>query len=184
MSREVITELISEQDIKKRVREMAREIEEYYGLNGQGGNRDIVFVGLLRGASIFMADLVRCIGGSVYLDYMDVSSYGNEKISSGTVQIKKDLSDPVAGRHVLIVEDIVDTGRTLAHIIAHLKIKEPKSVRVCALLDKPSRRVKTDINPDFCGFTIPDQFVLGYGLDYEQRYRNLPYIGVMSFVED
>jgi len=156
---------------------MGREIEDYYK------GEEIVMVCLLRGASIFMADLARCLNHSVYLDFMAVSSYGDEEVSSGTVQIRKDLSDPAAGKSVLIVEDIVDTGHTLAHIMAHLRTKDPKSLRVCALLDKPSRRLNPDISPDFCGFVIPNEFVVGYGLDYKQRYRNLPFIGVMSFAE-
>ncbi|NLU49589.1 MAG: hypoxanthine phosphoribosyltransferase [Syntrophomonadaceae bacterium] len=157
--------LISEKEIQAKVGELAETITRDYA------GQDLLVVGILKGAFIFMADLVRHIRLPVTVDFMDMSSYGSSTRSSGEVRILKDLEKPIEGKHVLIVEDIVDTGLTLNYIAELLRNRSPKSVRICALLDKPSRR-KVDIVPDYCGFTIPDHFVVGYGLDYNDQYRN------------
>jgi len=157
--------LISEKEIQAKVDELAETITRDYA------GQDLLVVGILKGAFIFMADLVRHIRLPVTVDFMDMSSYGSSTRSSGEVRILKDLEKPIEGKHVLIVEDIVDTGLTLNYIAELLRNRSPKSVRICALLDKPSRR-KVDIVPDYCGFTIPDHFVVGYGLDYNDQYRN------------
>ena len=131
-----------------------------------------------------MCELAKRITVPVSLDFMQVSSYGNETKSSGIVRIMKDLDETLEGKHVLIVEDIIDTGRTLAYLIDVLNKRGPKDIHLCTLLDKPERRVKKQVTVDYTCFTIPDEFVVGYGLDYDQRYRNLPYIGVVEFEED
>ena len=136
-------------------------------------------VGILRGAFVFMADLVRAIGRETRCDFLAVRSYGPATQSSGVVEIAHDLQTPIADQHVLIVEDIVDTGLTIRHLLDLLQTRRPASLHVCALLNKPSRRC-TDVPVDFVGFEIPDVFVVGYGLDYDQRYRNLPYLGVIG----
>jgi len=133
----------------------------------------------LKGGVIFLADLVRSIKAPVEIDFMEVSSYGDGKESSGIVRILEDLSLSITGRHVLIVEDIVDTGLTLKYIIENLETRHPKSVKICALLDRRGRR-KVDLNLDYVGFVVPDKFVIGYGLDLAQKYRNLPYIAVVD----
>jgi hypoxanthine phosphoribosyltransferase len=134
----------------------------------------------LRGAVLFMADLARNISFPVTFDFMDVSSYGTETTSSGVVRILKDLEENIEDRHVLIVEDIMDTGLTLKHIVDMLKTRNPASLKIVTLLDKPDRRVQKEIKADFNGFEVPDEFVVGYGLDYAEKYRNLPFIGVLK----
>lgn len=161
--------LISEEQIQSRIAELAAQIERDY--NGE----DVVVVGVLKGSFIFMADLVRHFKKGVRCDFLRVSSYRKTK-STGQLRLDFDMTQPIAGEHVLLIEDIVDTGRTLHFLFEHLRLKEPKSLKVCSLLYK-------DINPDnrqhvdYIGFDIPDEFVVGYGLDYEGRYRELPYIG-------
>jgi hypoxanthine phosphoribosyltransferase len=165
--------LLTEVAVRHRIKELAREITRDY--EGQ----EILVVGILKGAFIFMADLVREIGVPLKLDFMDVSSYGNSAVSSGEVRIMKDLEDSIEGKNVIIVEDIVDTGLTLHYITEILKKREPKSLKICCLLDKPSRRQST-VRPDYIGFVIEDLFVVGWGLDYAERYRNYPGIGILN----
>jgi hypoxanthine phosphoribosyltransferase len=171
----VIDEMISAKAIAARVEALAREISEFYA-----GTDKLVVVGLLRGSFVFIADLVREIDLPVEVDFLEVSSYGNAMVSSREVRIIKDLRGEIAGRDVLVVEDIVDTGRTLRHVLAILKTRGPKRLEVCALLDKPSRR-EVDVKAKWVGFEIPDAFVVGYGIDYAQRNRNLPHIGKVRF---
>lgn len=168
-----ISVLIPEEEIDKRIREMAAQISKDYE------GRRIRMVGILKGASFFMCELAKRITVPVSVDFMQVSSYGNATESTGTVRIRKDLDDSIEGLDVIIVEDIVDSGRTLAFLGNFLKSKGAKSIRYCTLLDKPERRV-VDLKADYYGFAVPDQFVVGYGMDYDQEYRNLPYIGVVE----
>lgn len=170
---EKITVLITEEEIDRRVRELAAQISKDYE------GRKIRMVGILKGASFFMCELAKRITVPVSLDFMQVSSYGGATESTGTVRIRKDLDESIEGLDVIIVEDIVDSGRTLAFLGDFLKSKGAKSIRYCTLLDKPERRV-VDLKADYAGFEIPDQFVVGYGMDYDQEYRNLPYIGVVE----
>ena len=165
--------LISEEELKRRIAEMGRQITQEY----QG--EPLTIVGILKGASIFFADLARSIDLPLQMDFMSVSSYGDDTKSSGVVKIVKDLDQPLEGKDVLIVEDIIDSGRTLSYLLRILKGRHPASIKLCTLLDKPERRV-TDVEVDYCCFNIPDEFVVGYGLDYAQKYRNLPYIGVVE----
>jgi hypoxanthine phosphoribosyltransferase len=171
----VIDEMISAKAIAARVEALAREISEFYA-----GTDKLVVVGLLRGSFVFIADLVREIDLPVEVDFLEASSYGSAMVSSREVRILKDLRGEIAGRDVLVVEDIVDTGRTLKHVLAILKTRGPKRLEVCALLDKPSRR-EVDVKAKWVGFEIPDEFVVGYGIDYAQRNRNLPHIGKVRF---
>lgn len=170
---EKITVLITEEEIDRRVRELATQISKDYE------GRKIRMVGILKGASFFMCELAKRITVPVSIDFMQVSSYGGATESTGTVRIRKDLDESIEGLDVIIVEDIVDSGRTLAFLGDFLKSKGAKSIRYCTLLDKPERRV-VDLKADYAGFEIPDQFVVGYGMDYDQEYRNLPYIGVVE----
>lgn len=170
---EKITVLITEEEIDRRVRELAAQISKDYE------GREIRMVGILKGASFFMCELAKRITVPVSIDFMQVSSYGGATESTGTVRIRKDLDESIEGLDVIIVEDIVDSGRTLAFLGDFLKSKGAKSIRYCTLLDKPERRV-VDLKADYAGFEIPDQFVVGYGMDYDQEYRNLPYIGVVE----
>jgi len=165
--------LITEEAITKRVKELGAQISEDYRAC------DLVVVGILKGALVFMADLIRHLTIPVIMDFAVVSSYGAATRSSGVVRILKDLDQPIEGKHVLIVEDIIDTGLTMHYLVNNLKARKPLSVKVCTLLDKPSRR-EVDIMPDYCGFSIPDRFVVGYGLDYAEYYRNLPQVGVLK----
>ncbi len=164
--------LIDEATLAAKVRELgARIAADYRGT-------DVVLVSILKGALPFLADLMRAIPIHVALDFLEVSSYGESTESTGVVRILKDLAHPIEGRHVLVVEDILDTGNTLGYVLDHLRGQRPASVKLCALLDKPARRV-VPIDVDYRGFIIPDKFVVGYGLDYAERYRNLPFIGVL-----
>lgn len=169
--------LISEADVKARVDAMAREIENSYQMGDE-----ILLVGLLRGSVVFLADLARALNMSAEFDFMTVSSYGSSMHSSRDVKIIKDLDEDIQGRHVLIVEDIIDTGNTLSKVVKVLQTRDPKSIKLCTLLDKPSRR-EVDVPVDFIGFTIPDEFVVGYGIDWAQKYRNLPHIGIVVPLE-
>lgn len=170
---EEIRVLISEEEIEERIREMARQISEFY----QG--EPVHLVSVLKGGVFFTCELAKRLSVPVSLDFMSVSSYGDGTKSSGVVRVVKDLDEAIEGRHVLVVEDIVDSGRTLSYLLNNLKSRKPKSLRLCTLLDKPERRV-ADVHVDYTGFEIPDEFVVGYGLDYMQHYRNLPYIGVVE----
>ncbi len=167
---EDISVLISEEELNKRIRNLGEEISADYA------GKEIHLIGILKGSVIFMAELAKRITVPVTFDFMSVSSYGDDTVSSGIVKIIKDLDDSISGRDVLIVEDIVDTGRTLEYLMSMLRTRDPKSLKLCALLDKPERRL-CKVQPDYCGFTVPDEFIVGYGLDYAQKYRNLPYIG-------
>ena len=165
--------LFTEEQLKARVKEIAREIEQDYR------GKEIMLISVLRGSFIFMADLCRAIDLPCTLDFMSVSSYGKGTSSSGQVQITKDLSEDITGRHVIVVEDILDSGNTLSYLLKILQHRHPASIRLCTLLDKPDRRVKP-VEVHYSGFTIPDAFVVGYGLDYAEKYRNLPYIGIVK----
>jgi hypoxanthine phosphoribosyltransferase len=165
--------LLDEPAIQRRVRELAIELTADYA------DRDPVLVSVLKGSLVFLADLMRGMEMPVSIDLMEVSSYGSGTETSGQVRIIKDLSKPIEGRHVIVVEDIIDTGLTLNYLLRYLADKGPASVRVVCLLDKPARRM-AEIQIDYRGFSIPDRFVIGYGLDYHERYRNLPYIGVLK----
>jgi len=172
MNRDIDHVLIREEQISRRVKELGAQISEDYE------GKDVVLVCILKGAVIFFADLARAITCHMEMDFLSISSYGNNTKTSGIVRISKDMDTSITGRHVLIVEDIMDSGLTLNHLTHLLKAREPASLKIACLLDKPERR-ECAITPDYVGFVIPNEFVLGYGLDYEQRYRNLPYVGVM-----
>ena len=166
--------LLTEEEVDRRINEMAAEIsEEYEG-------RQIHLICILKGGVFFTCELAKRLTIPVSLDFMSVSSYGSGTKSSGVVKIIKDLDEPLEGKNVIIVEDIIDSGRTLAYLIEVLKQRGPADIRLCTLLDKPERRVKKQVKVDYTCFTIPDEFVVGYGLDYAQKYRNLPYIGVVE----
>lgn len=167
--------LLSEEEIKKRVQELGEAISQDYK------GEELVLVCVLKGAVVFYTDLIRAIGNDVdvSLDFISCSSYGNGTVSSGEVRIMKDLDRSVEGKHVLVVEDIVDTGTTLHYLLDNLKARQAKSVKLATLLNKPERR-KVEVHVDYNGFTVPDYFVIGYGLDYAERYRHLPYIGILK----
>ena len=171
---EKVDVLITANAIAQRVSELGEQISRDYR------GEKLLLVGVLKGAAVFLADLVRAIDTTVDYDFVGISSYGGESESSGVVRMVKDIDAAVDGRHALIVEDIVDTGWTLrmSYLVENLAARNAESVRICALLDKPSRR-KVDIGVDYCGFAIEDHFVVGYGLDYEGKYRNLPFVGVL-----
>lgn len=171
----IVTTMISEQEIKTRIQEIANEINARYK-----DTDGLVLIGLLRGSAIFLADLARLITVPVILDFMATSSYGSGTASSGDVKILKELSENIKDRDVLIVEDIIDTGHTLTKIKKMLLLRDPKSFAICTLLTKPCRR-EVEVDVDWIGFSIEDKFVVGYGIDYAQFYRNLPYIGYVSF---
>jgi hypoxanthine phosphoribosyltransferase len=173
----VIDKMISAKEIAARVEALAREITATYA-----GTDRLIVVGLLRGSFIFIADLVREIDLPVEVDFLEASSYGSATVSSREVRILKDLRGEIAGRDVLVVEDIVDTGFTLSHVLRLLKSREPRRLMTCALLDKPTRR-EVEVKADWTGFVIPDEFVVGYGIDFAQRNRNLPYIGKVRFTD-
>jgi hypoxanthine phosphoribosyltransferase len=169
-----VRELLSREKIASRVAELGAEITRDYE------GKELVLVCVLKGSFLFMADLARAIPGHhVLVDFLGLASYGDATRSSGVVQITADLTKPVEGKHVLVVEDIVDTGLTMEYLLENLRTRHPASVKLCALLHKPDRAVK-QIPIDYLGFTVPDLFVVGYGLDFAQRYRNLPFIGVLE----
>ena len=165
--------LISEEEIAKRVKELGKQLTEDYK------GKELLVVGILKGCMLFLSDLVRTIDLPLTLDFMVVSSYGATTKSSGVVRIVKDLEREIEGKDVLIVEDIVDTGLTLSYLVENFKARNPKSVKVCSLLDKPDRR-KAQVEIQYIGFKIPDEFVVGYGLDYGENYRNLPFVCVLK----
>lgn len=171
---EHIEVLVTKEDVEKRISEMADEINRAYA------GKSLHLVCVLKGGAFFMCELVKHLNMPVSLDFMSVSSYGSATKSSGVVKIVKDLDEPIKDKDVLVVEDIVDSGRTLSYLMEMLRDRGPKSLHLCTLLDKPERRV-VEVNVDYTGFQIPDKFVVGYGLDYDQHYRNLPYIGVVEF---
>ncbi len=174
---EKIEVLITEQEVDDKIRALGEQISRDYA------GRQVHLVGVLKGAAFFMCELAKRITVPVSMDFMSVSSYGASTKSSGIVRIIKDLDEPLEGKDVLVVEDIVDSGRTVSYLTELFRDRKAASIRYCTLLDKPERRV-VDLDMDYVGFRIPDKFVVGYGMDYDQRYRNLPYIGVVRFDED
>ncbi|MBV4365791.1 hypoxanthine phosphoribosyltransferase [Erwinia sp. BNK-24-b] len=171
--------MISEQEIAKRIAELGQQITENYRDSGS----EMVLVGLLRGSFMFMADLCRKIEVSHEVDFMTASSYGSGMSTTRDVKILKDLDEDIRGKDVLIVEDIIDSGNTLSKVREILSLRQPKSLAICTLLDKPERR-EVDVPVEYVGFTIPDKFVVGYGIDYAQRYRHLPYVGHVVMLEE
>ena len=169
--------MLSQEEIENKVTELAKQIEKDY--EGQ----DLLLVGILKGASVFVADLMRKINLNVNIDFMSVSSYGSGTVSSGTVKILKDLDVDIKDKNVLIVEDIIDSGITLRNLYDTLMTREPRSLKLCTLLNKPARK-KVDVDVDYVGFVIEDKFIVGYGIDYDEKYRNLPYIAIVEDVED
>ena len=172
--KESVRIFLTEEEVTKRINEVAAQINKDYE------GKSIHLVGVLKGSVVFMCELAKRLNVPVTMDFLSVSSYGNDTKSSGVVKIMKDLDEPLEGKDVLLVEDIIDSGRTLSYLLEILAARNPKSMRLCTLLDKPDRRVK-DVAVDYTCFNIPDEFVVGYGLDYAQRYRNLPFIGIVSF---
>ncbi len=166
--------MLTEEEVDKRIQEIGAEISKDYA------GKQVHLVCVLKGGAFFMCELAKRISVPVSMDFMSVSSYGSSTKSSGVVKIVKDLDEPLKDKDVLVVEDIVDSGRTLSYLLDMLKDRGPKSVKLCTLLDKPDRRV-VDVKVDYTCFQIPDEFVVGYGLDYDQKYRNLPYVGVVEF---
>ena len=166
--------LISESDLQARIRELAEAVERDYA------GKELVLVGILKGAIMFMVDIARAMNIPVDIDFMAISSYGSSTESSGVVRILKDLDSPITGKHVLVIEDIIDTGLTIQYLMEHLQRRNPASLAICTLLEKekPSS-AHAGLNPAYVGFHVPDRFVVGFGLDYAQKYRNLPYIGVL-----
>lgn len=173
---ETIKVLVPEEEVDKRIEELGRKISEDYA------GRQVHLICVLKGGVFFMCELAKRISVPVSMDFMSVGSYGDGTASSGVVKIAKDLDETLEGKDVLVVEDIIDSGRTLSYLLEVFKNRGPRSLKLCTLLDKPERRVK-DVKVDYVGFNIPDEFVVGYGLDYAQKYRNLPYIGVVEGVE-
>ena len=171
--KEIAKILVSKEDIAKRVKELAAEINSDYA------GKPLMVVCILRGATIFFADLFRELTGDVEVDFIAVSSYGSGVASSGEVKMLKDFSSPVAGKHLLIVEDIIDTGTTLVYLKKLLEARQPASIKLCALLDKPSRR-KVELKGDYVGFEIPNEYVVGFGLDFNEKFRNLPDVCVLA----
>lgn len=169
--------MLSEQEVDRRIQEIGEQISRDYE------GKQVHLVCVLKGGSFFLCELAKRITVPVSIDFMSVSSYGSSTKSSGVVKIVKDLDEPLKDKHVIVIEDIVDSGRTLSYLLEMLKDRKPASLKLCTLLDKPERRV-TDVKVDYTGFEIPDEFVVGYGLDYDQKYRNLPYIGVVKFDEE
>ncbi len=170
---ETVRVLLSEEEVDKRIAEIAAKISEDY--NGEQAH----LICVLKGGAFFTCELAKRLTIPVSMDFMSVSSYGADTKSSGVVRIVKDLDEGIEGKNVLVVEDIIDSGRTLSYLLEYLRNRNPKSLKLCTLLDKPERRV-VEVNVDYTCFEIPDEFVVGYGLDYAQKYRNLPYIGVVE----
>ncbi len=173
MHKDLCKILITGEEISKRVKEIAAQITKDYE------GEEVLVVGILRGAVVFYSELVKEIDLDLRFDFMSVSSYGDGTVSSGEVKIIKDISQPIAGLNVIIVEDIIDTGNTLKNLKKLLLTRNPKSLKICSLLDKPSRR-KVELEGDYIGFIVPDEFVVGYGLDYQEKYRNIPDVGVLK----
>lgn len=174
---EKIRVMIPEEEVDKKIAELGAQISRDYE------GKSVHLVCILKGSIFFTCELAKRITVPVTIDFMSCSSYGADTKSSGVVKLVKDLDEPLEGKHVIVIEDIIDSGRTLSYLLEILEARKPASLKLCTLLDKPERRVK-QVDVDYTGFNIPDEFVVGYGLDYDQRYRNLPYIGVISFTED
>lgn len=173
MQDDIQSVLISQEELAEAVRKLGEQISQDYA------GRDLMLVSVLKGSVVFMADLMRAISIPASIDFMSVSSYGSGVKTSGVVRIIKDLDEELGGRDILIVEDILDSGMTLSYLKEHIQAKGARSIRIATLLDKPERR-KVDIRPDYSCFSVPDEFVVGYGLDYAERYRNLPYVGILK----
>ena len=178
MKKHTLEMMISTDDIQKRVIELGQQISQDY----QHSQNELILVGLLRGSFIFMADLSRAITVGHEVDFMTASSYGNAVVSNRDVKILKDLDEDIRDKDVLIIEDIIDTGNTLSKVLDILKLRHPRSIEICTLLDKPSRR-EVNVPVKYIGFSIPDEFVVGYGIDYAQHYRHLPYIGHVTLLD-
>ena len=172
---ETLNKMFSAEEIDRRVSELAAEIKNDYG------SKLITMVGALRGAVIFMSDLARKLDNNVEFEFIRTASYGSSSTSEGNVKLELLARFPFTGRNILLIEDIVDSGHTLAFLQEYISGQDPESFKICALLDKPDRRVNHEAKFDYLGFTIPDKFIVGYGLDYDQKYRNLPYIGYLEF---
>lgn len=177
MMKEIVHELISKQEAEKRIGELSKKINEDYE------GKEVHLLCILKGSVFFFTELAKQLTMPVTIDFMAVSSYQDGTISSGTLDVRKDLDEEIAGKHCIIVEDIIDSGNTLSMTKKMLLEREPASLRICTLLDKPERR-ETEVEVEYTGFVIPDKFVVGYGLDYAQKYRNLQYIGELEFVEE
>lgn len=175
--RERITVMISKEDLEARIQQLADKISSDYE------GKQLHLICILKGSIFFTCELAKRMTIPVTFDFMSVSSYGKDTKTSGVVRLVKDLDESIEGKNVLVIEDIIDSGRTLSYLLENMRNRKPESLRLCTLLDKPERRV-TDVEVDYIGFEIPDEFVVGYGLDYAQKYRNLPYIGVIHFEED
>ncbi len=173
MTNDIMKVLITEEQIERRVKELGKELSDKF----EGS--EPLFIGVLKGSFIFMADLIRNVSLKCSMDFMAVSSYGNGTTTSGAVKINKDLNEDIGGRHVIIVEDILDSGVTLTYLCGYLQNRKPASITLVTLLDKPARR-KASIKADYVGFEVPDEFVVGYGLDFAEKYRNLPFVGVLK----
>lgn len=173
MKQEIEKVLFSEEQLKSAVKKIAGEINRDYE------GKEPVLIGILKGSVVFMADLMREIRVDCTTDFMSVSSYGGGTETSGSVRIRKDLDRSITGKDVIVIEDILDSGTTLSHLLEILEVRRPNSLKLCVLLDKPERRV-TPVKYDYVGLTVPDEFIVGYGLDYDEKYRNLPYIGVLK----
>ena len=173
MNKDISKIFFSIEDIQKKVVEIANQLNDFYK------DEEVLVVGVLKGSLPFLIDLSRCLKFPITFDFICASSYGNSTQSAGVLKMQIDLSVSIENKNVLVVEDILDSGNTLYHLFSHLEKQNPKSLKLCCLLDKPSRRQK-DINADFLGFAIPDEFVVGYGLDYAEHYRELPYIGILK----
>lgn len=175
--KERVTVLIPEEKVEERIQQMAEEISRDYA------GKTVHLIGILKGSVFFVCELAKRLTVPVTMDFMSVSSYGSGTKSTGVVKLIKDLDDPIMDKDVLVVEDIIDSGNTLSYLLKNLSDRKPASIKLCTLLDKPERREK-EVYVDYQGFQIPDEFVIGYGLDYDQRYRNLPYIGVITGLEE
>lgn len=173
LDKDIAKVLLSEEQIKQRVSELGAQISKDYA------GKKILVIGILKGSVVFLSDLIRAIDCDVEIDYMVVSSYGSGTASTSSLNIRLDLSRPLDGKEVLIAEDILDSGNTLSKVKNMLLQRNPSSLRIATLLDKPDRR-QTHVDIDYCGFSIPDEFVVGYGLDYDEKYRNLPYLGILD----
>jgi hypoxanthine phosphoribosyltransferase len=173
MINDIDSVLLTEEQIQERIAELGAEITRDFE------GKDPLFVGVLKGCFMFMADLMRCVNLKCSVDFMAVSSYGNRSVTSGAVEITKDLSQDIENRHIIVVEDILDSGLTLNYLVNYLRVRKPASITLVTLLDKPARR-RVPIKVDYSGFEIPGAFVVGYGLDYAERYRNLPFIGILK----
>lgn len=173
MNQDIQRVLVTEEQLKARIEELGKELAAEYA------DKNPIFVGVLKGVIVFFADMIRAVPIKSEIDFLAVSSYGAGTETSGSIVLHKDLKGDITGRHIVILEDIIDTGLTLAWVKEHLLSRSPASLKICALLDKPERR-KTELTADYVGFTIPNEFVVGYGLDYNEHYRNLPYIGILK----